>query len=66
MVDPDTRQKFVDNTISTVTNNFMDGVNFDHEQIMDKSDRQGQEAFTATVKAVSDKLKAISPHYQVR
>ena len=65
MLNETLRKQYVDNLIEKVLIGFLDGVNFDFEARVDQNAHDQKEAYTATVAAVYQKLKAISPNYQV-
>ena len=65
MINETNRKAYVNKAIKRIQDNFMDGVNFDFEARIAKSNKKQRDAYTATVKDVYDRLKAMSPYYQV-
>ncbi|XP_005100833.1 di-N-acetylchitobiase [Aplysia californica] len=65
MVSPSLRKEWVKELLTKISENFLDGVNFDYENEVLKNETMIRDAYTSTVRETNDALKAVNPNYQV-
>ena len=65
-LDPNLRKKWIEDQLTTVRENYLDGLNFDYEGAIAENQTDLRDAYTALVKETRERFLQVFPHSLVR